>query len=125
MEDMEGTTSTVEAGLEKMAVRLRIRPPKRQTPSQRLKRRLYYRRNRTRIVMRRRRYLRTHKSLLKAHRKLFRRFKPKWMTKPRKPRKPSKTKKFRVSIPHMVRSKKPSFLRRKRPSFGIRKRRED
>lgn len=80
----------------KIAIRLRLHPPKRRSPVQRLKSKLYYRRNRAKIRSQRRRYLRTHRSQLK-HRKLFQRFKPTWM---KKPKVPTHTKpKFKVFIP--------------------------
>jgi len=78
----------------KIAIRLRIHAPKRRTGLQRLKTRLYYRRNRARIRMQRRRYLRLHKHQLK-HRKQFQRFKPTWLKKPKRPH----PKKFKLIIP--------------------------
>jgi len=80
----------------KIAIQLRIHAPKRRTGLQRLKTRLYYRRNRSRIRMQRRRYLRMHRTQLK-HRKQFQRFKPSWLKKPKIPthHKP----KFKVFIP--------------------------
>ena len=68
-----------------VAVKLRIKPPKRRSPTERLKARLYYRKNRSKIRTQRRRYLRTHKSILK-HRKMFMRYKPKWFKKPKPPK---------------------------------------
>jgi len=68
----------------KIAIQLRIHPPKRRTGLQRLHARLYYRKNRARIRMQRRRYLRMHKSQLK-HRKLMQRYKPTWFKKPKRP----------------------------------------
>lgn len=96
--------------MEKIAVRLRIKPPKRRPPSQRLKARLYYRRNRARIRVQRRRYLRTHKSILK-HRKMFMRYKPKWFKGPKKvkPIKPLKPKKFTLIVPKIKKHKKPTL----------------
>ena len=81
----------------KVAIRLRIHAIKRRTGLQRLHSRLYYRRNRARIRMQRRRYLRTHKIQLK-HRKQFKRFKPTWFRKP-KPYRPPKPKKFKLIVP--------------------------
>jgi hypothetical protein len=81
--------------MKKIAIRLRIHPPKRRNPQQRLKARLYYRQNRAKIRMQRRRYLRIHKSVIK-HRKMFMRFKPTWFKKPKKIHKP---KKIKISIP--------------------------
>ena len=89
--------------MKRIAIRLRIKPPKRRSPSERLKARLYYRRNRSKIRMQRRRYLRTHKTQIK-HRKMFMRYKPTWLKKP-KHKKPSKPKVFKLHVPH----KKPSF----------------
>ena len=82
--------------LTKVAIRLRIHPPKRRTGLQRLKTRLYYRRNRAKIRVQRRRYLRTHKTQLK-HRKQFKRFKPTWLKKPKLPSHPHP--KFKVFVP--------------------------
>ena len=86
--------------MEKIAIRLRIKPPKRRPPQERLKARLYYRKNRAKIRMQRRRYLRVHKSVMK-HRKMFMRYKPTWFKKPTKI-KHVKPKKFKVSIPKRV-----------------------
>lgn len=63
---------------------------------ERLKARLYYRRNKSKIKLQRKRYLRTHKSILKR-RKLFQRYKPSWMQH-KKPKAP-KVRKFRVVVP--------------------------
>ena len=96
--------------IRKIAIRLRLHPPKRRTGLQRLHTRLYYRKNRARIRMQRRRYLRMHRSQLK-HRKQFQRFKPKWFKKPPKskhPKKPHiyKPHKFKVLVPkHKTRRK--------------------
>jgi hypothetical protein len=66
---------------------------------QRLKNRLYYRRNRVKIRMQRKRYLRTHKTQLK-HRKQFERFKPTWL---KKPKIPHQTKpKFKITVPKRI-----------------------
>lgn len=98
--------------MKKIAIRLRIRPPKRRTPSQRLKTRLYYRKNRARIRMQRRRYLRTHRSQIK-HRKMFMRYKPTWFkkTKHTKPRKPHF---FSVKVPRF-KTKKPTMFKVHKP----------
>ena len=96
-----------------IAIKLRVKPPKRRPPSQRLKARLYYRRNRAKIRLQRRRYLRTHKSVLK-HRKMFMRYKPKWFKGPRKT-KPVKTQKHRrlkLTVPKS-RVKKPKNIFKK------------
>lgn len=92
----------------KIAVKLRIKPPKRRTPSERLKARLYYRRNRSKIRVQRRRYIRTHGTVLK-HRKMFMRYKPTWFKKPRKVKhiKPPKPKKFKLIIPKKIKTRKP------------------
>lgn len=90
----------------KMAIRMRIKPPKRRTPVERLKARLYYRRNRSKIRLQRRRYLRKHKSTIK-HRKEFLRYKPTWFKKPKK-KAPPKPKKFKVFVPKKPARKKPS-----------------
>ena len=83
--------------MKKIAIRLRIHPPKRRTPQQRIKSRLYYRRNRAKIRMQRRRYTRIHKSVAK-HRKMFMRYKPTWFKKPKTIKKPQKIK---ISIPKL------------------------
>lgn len=89
----------------KTAVRLRIKPPKRRSALQRLKSRLYYRKNRSKIRLQRRKYLRSHKTVLK-HRKMFQRYKPVWYKKSPKI-KPHKIKKFKVVIPkHFPSAKK-------------------
>lgn len=93
--------------MEKTAIKIRIKPPKRRTPSERLKARLYYRKNRSMIRVQRRRYMRTHASTLK-HRKMFMRFKPTWFKKPKK-HKPIKLpahKKFKLIIPKFKKTKK-------------------
>ena len=95
--------------MEKIAIRMRINPPKRRTPQQRIKSRLYYRRNRAKIRLQRRRYLRKNKSTLKR-RKLFKRYKPTWFKKPPKPshlapKKPAKPKS----------KSKPTFFKVKAP----------
>lgn len=96
----------------KIAIRLRIRPPKRRSPSERLRARLYYRKNRTKIRVQRRRYLRTHKDIIK-HRKMFMRFKPTWFKRPKKikPHAPIKAKHFKLHIPKAIRPKKPHFFK--------------
>lgn len=80
--------------MEKVAIRMRVKPPKRRSALQRLKARLYYRRNRTKIRLQRRRYLRKHKSTLRQRKQLFHRYKPTWFQKPikHKPPKPKKPK---------------------------------
>jgi len=83
-----------------VAVKLRVKPPKRRPASARLKSRLYYRRNKSKIRLQRRRYMRSNKSTIK-HRKMFMRYKPSWMKKPRKV-KPVKTlapKKLKLTVP--------------------------
>jgi hypothetical protein len=82
----------------KIAVRLRIKPPKRRSALQRLRSRLYYRKNKSKIRLQRRKYLRSHKTVLK-HRKMFQRYKPIWYKKPPKPTH-HKPKKFKVVVPH-------------------------
>lgn len=98
--------------MKKIAIKLRIKPPKRRTPSQRLKARLYYRKNRSKIRMQRRRYLRMHKDIMK-HRKMFMRYKPTWFKKPSKP-KPTKAKKphFKITIPKTRKPKTKYFKQR-------------
>ena len=78
-------------------MKLRIKTPKRRSPSQRLKARLYYRKNRAKIRMQRRRYIRQHRTTIK-HRKMFMRYKPSWIKKPNKPRvhRPKKPKTFKI-----------------------------
>lgn len=97
-----------------IAVKLRVKPPKRRSPSSRLKSRLYYRRNRAKIRLQRRRYMRTHKSVLK-HRKMFMRYKPAWFKKVRKPKphKAPKPKRLKLTIPRAKRPKKPKSLGKK------------
>lgn len=84
----------------KIAIRLRIHPPKRRSGQQRLRARLYYRKNRAKIRMQRRRYLRMHKTQLKR-RKQFQRFKPTWFKKPKSPKHPKA--KFKLIVPKHVR----------------------
>jgi hypothetical protein len=85
--------------MQKIAIRLRIHPPKRRNPAQRLHARLYYRKNRAKIRMQRRRYLRIHKTQIK-HRKMFMRYKPTWFKKTKKPtHHVKKPKKFKLHIP--------------------------
>ncbi len=93
--------------MEKIAVKLRIKPPTRRSPSQRLKARLYYRKNRSKIRVQRRRYMRTHGSVLK-HRKMFMRYKPTWFKKIKhtKPGKPKKPHKFKLVVPKIKKTKK-------------------
>ena len=94
--------------MEKIAIRLRLKPPVRRSPSQRLRGRLYYRRNRAKIRLQRRRYLRTHRSIMK-HRKQFMRYKPSWFKKPKKIVH-QKPKKFKIKIPHMIKQKKTNYF---------------
>lgn len=109
--------------MEKVAIRLRFKPPKRRTPSQRLRARLYYRKNRAKIRVQRRRYLRTHKNIIK-HRKMFMRFKPTWFKKPshsKAPKPPHVTphhKKFKLSIPKFLRIKKIPHLKPVKRAFS-------
>lgn len=92
--------------MQKIAIRLRIHPPKRRNPGQRLHARLYYRKNRAKIRMQRRRYLRIHKTQIK-HRKMFMRYKPTWFKKVKKPsHHVSKPKKFKLHIPKTKKIKK-------------------
>jgi hypothetical protein len=90
----------IEAKVRRPGIRLRIHPPKRQSALQRLKARLYYRRNKAKIRSQRRRYIRQHKTILKR-RKLFQRFKPSWLKKPKHPHipKPHKVHKFKLLVP--------------------------
>ena len=88
----------------KIAISLRIHPPKRRTGQQRLKAKLYYRKNRARIQMQRKRYMRMHKSQLK-HRKQFKRFKPSWFKKPSRPTQ-HKYKKFKLTVPKQIKPTK-------------------
>lgn len=99
--------------MKKIAIKLRIKPPKRRTPQQRLKAKLYYRRNRAKIRMQRRRYMRIHKSVIK-HRKKFMRYKPTWFKKPSRP-KIHKPKKIKLHIPKIIRPKRIKF-RKRRPA---------
>jgi len=88
----------------KIAMRLRIKPPKRRSPQQRLKARMYYRRNRAKIRMQRRRYLRIHRTQIK-HRKMFMRYKPTWFKKVKKTHHIPKPKKFKVTVPNIKKVK--------------------
>jgi hypothetical protein len=83
----------------KVAIRLRIHPPKRRTSLQRLHTRLYYRKNRARIRLQSRRYLRMHGTQLK-NRKQFKRYRPSWLRKP-KIEKPPKAK-FKIHVPKII-----------------------
>lgn len=96
-----------------IAVRLRVKPLKRRSPSQRLKSRLYYRRNRPKIRLQRRRYLRTHKSILK-HRKMFMRYKPTWFKKPRKIKhhKTPKPKHLKLTVPKRKKPKSKNIFKK-------------
>lgn len=80
------TTEIIEitASMPKVGIKMRIKPPKRRTPLDRLKARLYYRRNRSKIKLQRKKYMRKHKSLLKHRKQLFQRYKPTWVRKPPK-----------------------------------------
>ena len=86
----------------RIAIKMRIKPPKRRTPQERLKARLYYRRNRGKIRVQRRKYMRKWKSTLKR-RKLFHRYKPGWIKKPKHkkptPHKVPHFKKFKIKVP--------------------------
>jgi hypothetical protein len=88
-------------------MKLRVKPPKRRSPSQRLKAKLYYRKNRARIRMQRRRYLRKHRTTIK-HRKMFMRFKPKWFKHPSP--KTTKPKKLKLRPPKRITHKTHSIL---------------
>lgn len=83
---------------------MRIKTPKRRSPAERLKARLYYRRNRSKIRVQRRKYLRKYKTTLR-NRKLFKRFKPTWLKKPDRP-KHHKPKKIKIRVPKHIRPKK-------------------
>ena len=85
--------------LTKTAIRLRIRPPIRRSGIQRLRAKLYYRKNRARIRLQRRRYLRMHRSQLK-HRKMMQRYKPTWFKHPSKQTHPHR--KFKLLTPKKV-----------------------
>jgi hypothetical protein len=86
--------------MEVIAIKMRIKPPKRRSPLDKLKSRLYYRRNRSKIRVQRRRYLRKHRTTLKR-RRLFKRYKPPWFKRPPKPKhvKPTKPKGVKVRVP--------------------------
>jgi len=90
-----------------IAISLRIKPLKRRTPAERLKARISYRKNRSKIRVQRRRYLRTHRSVLK-HRKMFMRYKPTWFKKIRHttPKKPQAPKKFKLIVPKIKKTRK-------------------
>ena len=102
----------------KIAIKLRIKPPKRRTPSQRLKSRLYYRRNKSKVRMQRRRYLRIHKDIVK-HRKMFMRYKPSWFKKPKHPKhvKPKKPSGLKITIPK-IRKPKTHFFKQRKTSIS-------
>ena len=74
---------------------------KRRTPSDRLKARIYYRRNKTKLKLKRKRYLKRNKVFNKT-KKLFKRSSPSWLTKKKskapKLHKP-KFKKFKFNVP--------------------------
>jgi len=82
--------------MERVAIKMRIKPPKRRSPIDRLKARLYYRRNRAKIRLQRKKYLRKHKTVLK-HRRQFLRYKPVWFKKPARPRPKKRFKVKRLS----------------------------
>lgn len=88
----------------KTAIRLRIKPIKRRDPAQRLRARLYYRKNKAKIRMQRRRYMRIHKTQIK-HRRMFMRYKPSWIKKPPKPHHLKAPHRFKVKIPKMIKPK--------------------
>ena len=77
---------------------------KRRSAIDRYKARQYYKRNRTKIKVRRKKYLKKTKSFSKA-RKLFKRTKPAWMTKKSKP-KTFKPKLYKPKKPKSPRSHK-------------------
>ncbi len=97
-----------------IAVQLRVKPPKRRPAPLRLKARLYYRQNKAKIRLQRRRYMRTHKNILK-HRKLFMRYKPTWFKKPRKikPIKTEKARRLKLTIPKSKKPKSPKTFFKK------------
>ena len=102
----------------KIAIKLRIHPPKRRSPMARLKARMYYRRNRAKIRVQRRKYLRIHRTQIK-HRKMFMRYKPNWFKKPKKVHH-LRPKRFKVSIPGIKHPKKfkfPGVRHPKKPHF--------
>lgn len=94
--------------MKKIAIKLRIKPPKRRDPAQRLRARLYYRKNRSKIRLQRRKYLRIHKTQMK-HRKSFMRYKPVWFKKI-KHKGLHKPIKFKLSIPK-IKKVKPHFFK--------------
>ena len=105
METLEQTIPyAIVTAVKKIAIRLRVKPPKRRTPADRLKSRLYYRRNRSKIRLQRRKYLRKNKSTIK-HRKMFMRYKPTWFKKPAKP-KHKAPKKFKVVVPKRTKARR-------------------
>lgn len=95
--------------MQKIAIKMRIKTPKRRSPLQRLKSRLYYRRNKGKIRLQRRKYLRKHKNILK-NRKMFLRYKPTWIKKPKKPKAP-KLKKPKIPKPKAPKAPKPHILK--------------
>jgi len=78
---------------------------------QRLKARMYYRQNRAKIRVQRRRYMRIHKTQIK-HRKSFMRYKPSWIKKPKK-MKHTIPHGFKLHVPKM-RHPKPHFFKPKK-----------
>ena len=68
-----------------------VRKLKKRKPGARLKSRTYYRKNKRKILLRRKRYLTKNKAFLKS-RKLYKRQKPAWMTRRTHKQKPTKTK---------------------------------
>lgn len=87
-----------EGSMDRVAIKMRIKPPRRRNPMDRLKSRLYYRRNRSKIRLQRKKYLRKHKTTLKRRKQFFQRYKPVWFKKPPK-HKPPKPKKFKPLKP--------------------------
>lgn len=109
----------------KVSIKLRVKPPKRRSPLQKLKSRLYYRRNRAKIRLQRRKYMRKYRTLLK-NRKLYKRYKPTWLRKkkPTTSPKPIKTVKPKLYKPPKTKTFKPHKVKKFKiviPKIKIRK----
>ena len=96
------------------AVKMRVKPPIRRSPLDKLQSRMYYRKNRSKIRLQRRKYIRKYKNILK-HRKLFKRYKPTWFKKKVEPKtKTSPTvKKLKTKKPETSRLFKPTIPTKK------------
>ena len=110
---LEKLTSTARVVL--AFKRRMIKKLKRRSPSERLKARLYYRKNKTKLKLRRNRYLKKNK-IFNRSKKLFKRTTPSWLKKTKyktptlhKAPKPLKLKKPTVLKPSKPKIKKLKF----------------